>query len=140
MGIAISWIAISIILGSIGTKKECGFFKPFICSLLLSPIIGGIYLICSRQRSTISEGLERAKILYENGIISEYAYQEAKKDIASGKNFYEKRYIRLSEEQTPENIDKNSKLESPNPSESFKYMGVILIVIFLIAILANILS
>jgi len=50
MGIGIlSWIVLSIVIGIVGSKRKIGFAGAFFLSLLLSPLIGLIFTLTSKD-------------------------------------------------------------------------------------------
>lgn len=53
ISLLIGWIVFSILAGIIGDSRECGFGKPFLLSLVLSPLIGLIYAFSSTKNSTL---------------------------------------------------------------------------------------
>lgn len=53
MGIIFGWAFLAFIVGLIGSDRNCGFFKAFICSLFLSPLIGLLFTLNSTKKSTL---------------------------------------------------------------------------------------
>ena len=53
MIIAILWIPLSIIVGSIGSERELGFWWTFIASLIFSPLVGLLFAVTSKRKSDI---------------------------------------------------------------------------------------
>ena len=49
----LGWIAFSLLAGFIGSDRECGFGKPFLISLFLTPVIGLIYVFSVTKNSTV---------------------------------------------------------------------------------------
>lgn len=49
MGIFFGWIIFSLIVGLIGTDRKIGFFGAFLVSLILSPVIGLIITLVSKD-------------------------------------------------------------------------------------------
>lgn len=52
MGIILSWLALSLLIGIVGSSKSCGFATAFFVSLFLSPIGGLIVLANAKDNST----------------------------------------------------------------------------------------
>ena len=50
MGIFFGWLLFSIIVGAIGSGRKIGFWGAFLLSLLLSPIIGIIITLVSKNK------------------------------------------------------------------------------------------
>ena len=50
MGIFIGWIIFSFIIGFIGKERKVGFAGAFFLSLLLSPLIGLIITLVSKDK------------------------------------------------------------------------------------------
>jgi hypothetical protein len=50
MGIFLAWIIFSVIIGMIGSNRNIGFAGAFFCSLLLSPLIGLIITLVSKDK------------------------------------------------------------------------------------------
>jgi hypothetical protein len=107
MGIFIGWIVFSLIIGAIGSNKTIGFGASFFLSLLLSPVIGLIVVLVSKDQATelykaqlmetqlkqenqlkalvtekrkhsITEEVLELKKLLDEGIITEEEFQKAK--------------------------------------------------------------
>lgn len=51
MGIFFGWIIFSFVVGFIGTDRNIGFWGAFFLSLLLSPIIGLIITLVSKNKA-----------------------------------------------------------------------------------------
>lgn len=49
-GIFIGWIIFSLVVGSVGSERKIGFWNAFLLSLLLSPIIGLIIALVSKDK------------------------------------------------------------------------------------------
>lgn len=60
MGIFITWLVFSLVVGYIGGDRKIGFFGAFFLSLLLSPIIGLIITLLSKDEA---EEARKAKML-----------------------------------------------------------------------------
>src|SRR5690348_8014733 len=110
MGIFFIWVILSIIVGAIGSSRNIGFGGAFLLSLVLSPLIGLIITLISKdtqeekrkaemlktqQRQTaalekslaqtnqqsIAEELEKISKLKEKGDITAEEYQKLKNSI-----------------------------------------------------------
>jgi phosphate/sulfate permease len=44
-----SWIVFSVVVGFVGRDRELGFWKSFLLSIILSPIIGFIFAVLSKN-------------------------------------------------------------------------------------------
>lgn len=53
MDFFLGWLIVSFIVGLLGADRNCGFFKAFMCSLILSPLIGLIFTLNSTKKSTL---------------------------------------------------------------------------------------
>jgi Short C-terminal domain len=49
MEIFLLWIIFSVVIGYVGSKRKIGFFSAFLVSLLLSPIIGLLVTLVSKD-------------------------------------------------------------------------------------------
>lgn len=87
------WIVLSVVAGILGKDRKCGFIGAFICSILLSPIVGFILVLASRQKKTQAELLQDAKTYLETGILNKVQYKEMVSDIMDGKSYTVKYYI-----------------------------------------------
>jgi hypothetical protein len=47
----IVWIIISIIIGNLGSERKIGFGKAFFASLLITPLIGILFVMESERNS-----------------------------------------------------------------------------------------
>ena len=54
MGIFITWIILSFIVGAIGADRSIGFWGAFLISLILSPLIGFLVTISSTSKASIA--------------------------------------------------------------------------------------
>ena len=110
MGIVIGWIVFSIIVGALGSSRKIGFGAAFFLSLLLSPLIGLIITLFSKDKedeqykqdllntqkmqqetlsniqdnvksTSISEQLMMLKEMKDNGMLTEEEFQKAKEKI-----------------------------------------------------------
>lgn len=107
MGIFIGWIIFSIIVGALGSSRKIGFAGAFFLSLILSPVIGLIITLFSKDKEnekykeeilitqkqqqetlseikensktiSITEELTKLKELKDKGLLSEDEFQKAK--------------------------------------------------------------
>jgi len=100
MVIFISWIIFSVAIGFAGSTRKIGFGAAFFLSILLSPVIGAIFVFISKpnepdqvelvdeQISTDKDSVEKLKdalTLKEKGAISEEEYVSLKNEILNGK-------------------------------------------------------
>ena len=112
MGIFFAWIIFSIVVGAIGSNRKIGFFGAFLLSLLLSPVIGLIITLVSKDKDeeeykknllntqkkqqetlsnmesnvkkrSLSEELEKIKKMKDDGLLNEEEFQKAKEKILS---------------------------------------------------------
>lgn len=60
MEVIIFWIVFSLVVGAIGSGRKIGFFGAFFLSLLLSPLIGLIVALVSKDKG---DEAYKAKIL-----------------------------------------------------------------------------
>jgi len=108
MGIFFGWLLFSIVVGAIGSGRKIGFWGAFLLSLLLSPIIGIIITLVSKnkedeeykkkllrapqnqqetlhklssQKNSVVDELEKLKKLKEENLISEDEFQNIKNKI-----------------------------------------------------------
>ncbi len=51
--IVILWIVLSLLLGAAGSERQIGFVGAFFLSLLLSPILGALFVLMSEKKSTV---------------------------------------------------------------------------------------
>ena len=104
IGAVFMWIIFSVIVGFIGKSRKIGFAAAFFLSLLLSPLIGIIITLVSKNKEdeaykekvleaqqkqtetlqnlksdrSLAVELEKLQELKENGTLSEDEYQKAK--------------------------------------------------------------
>lgn len=112
MGIVLGWIIFSIIVGAIGSSRNIGFAGAFFLSLLLSPLIGLIITLFSKDKedekykqellntqkqqqetltkiqvdaksTSISDELNKLKEMLDSGILTEDEFQKAKEKLLS---------------------------------------------------------
>jgi hypothetical protein len=112
MGIFFAWIIFSIVVGAIGSNRKIGFFGAFLLSLLLSPVIGLIITLVSKDKDeeeykknllntqkkqqetlsnmesnvkkrSLSEELEKIKKMKDDGLLNEEEFQKAKEKVLS---------------------------------------------------------
>jgi Short C-terminal domain len=99
MGIFIIWIIFSFIVASLGSNRRIGFWGALFCSLILSPLIGLIVTLFSKdiadekhkqemlQATRQSNGhglaseLERLATLRDKGIISSIEFEDQKRKL-----------------------------------------------------------
>ena len=112
MGIFIGWIIFSIIVGALGSGRKIGFAGAFFLSLLLSPVIGLIITLFSKDKedekykqevlttqkqqqetlskiqdnaktTSISDELNKLKEMKDNGLLNKEEFQKAKEKLLS---------------------------------------------------------
>lgn len=110
MGIFIGWIVFSIIVGALGSGRKIGFAGAFFLSLLLSPVIGLIITLFSKDKedekykqevlstqkqqqetlsdiqdnaktTSISDELNKLKKMKDNGLLNDEEFQKAKEKL-----------------------------------------------------------
>jgi hypothetical protein len=102
MIILLTWPFFALIVGILGSSRSIGFWLAFILSLILSPLVGFIIVICSRPNSQINfenalmsniveknrpshadveAKLERILDMKNKGLISEREYNLMRKEI-----------------------------------------------------------
>lgn len=126
MLIFIFWVALTLLVGIVGRKRNIGFFFAFFWSVLLSPIIGLVITLLSkpkidkeRLKESILNQLDRTSSLYEKNLISESEFEKEKSQLT----------YRLN------NIGKEDKND-----KTIHYIGlisVVLIILFIIFIYIN---
>lgn len=75
---------LSVIVGILGKSRTCGFFIAFIVSLLFTPIIGILIILCCNRKKTEIEALSDLEVYKANGMINEMQYERMKADIQCG--------------------------------------------------------
>lgn len=78
MAIIFFWIVLSLLIASVGSKRQIGYFKSLLISLVLSPLIGLIAVLLSEKDSDI---LNQLKIQRDAKIIGEDEFQEKVREI-----------------------------------------------------------
>jgi hypothetical protein len=108
MEIFLGWIVLSIVIGVVGAGKEIGGIASFFISILLSPLIGFIVILVSKNKETASfeqqtlinqqkqlnalnsasipDELSKLAKLKEDNIISEEEFIKLKDKLLSGAN------------------------------------------------------
>jgi hypothetical protein len=97
MEIFIGWVLLSLLMGALGSDKNIGFWGAFLLSLLLSPLIGLIIVLCSGSKMIflppspskvkspktefIGEELIRLKSLLDSGVITEDEFGQQKRKL-----------------------------------------------------------
>ncbi|MBC8594556.1 hypothetical protein H8744_15195 [Oscillospiraceae bacterium N12] len=83
------WIIFSIGVASEGGKRTCGFFYSLLCSLILSPLIGLIWVLCCEKLSdieyrkqqleaTLIQKMKDAAELHDKGLMSDFDFEKMK--------------------------------------------------------------
>ena len=60
--IAIIWIGGSIMVAASGSERKIGFLIPLVVSLIMSPIIGFLMVLCDKDKQT--DAVEKALLEY----------------------------------------------------------------------------
>jgi hypothetical protein len=117
MGIFLGWIIFSLIVGIIGSDRKIGFWGSFLLSLILSPVIGLIAALVSKnnsediyeknllkiqqstlnklneqeepERKSLIEELEKLSLLKEKNIITQEEFLNLKSNILNNSDEYE---------------------------------------------------
>lgn len=116
MGIFLGWIIFSLIVGIIGSDRKIGFWGSFLLSLVLSPLIGLIIALLSKntsediyeknllkiqqstlnklneqepERKSLIEELEKLSLLKEKNIITQEEFLNLKSNILNNSDEYE---------------------------------------------------
>lgn len=63
MGIVITWIILSFVVGAIGSSRTIGFGGAFFASLFLSPVIGFILVLTSKDKEDIDNQKKQEEVL-----------------------------------------------------------------------------
>ena len=85
----ILWIIFSIGVASEGSKRTCGFFYSLLCSFILSPLIGLIWVLCCEKLSdieyrkqqleaTLIQKMKDASELHDKGLMSDFDFEKMK--------------------------------------------------------------
>ena len=105
--IIILWLIFSFMIGSLGSKRNIGFWNAFFLSILLSPIIGLIITLISKDK----ESLE-----YNKKLLETIQNQQETLDKLTGKvsrnyqtNNYETNYIKEELEKL-ENLRRTARI------------------------------
>lgn len=80
--IIIIWIILSILIAALGRKRKIGFGRALLICILLSPLIGLIFVLVSEKHS---ESLMKLKIAHDAGSISDEEYNKAVRKIKPNK-------------------------------------------------------
>lgn len=78
-GIIILWLILSVLFASLGRNRKIGFVKTLIICLLLSPIIGLIFVLLSEKEV---ETLMKLKIEHDSGTITKEEYATKVREIS----------------------------------------------------------
>lgn len=69
MAIFFGWFFLSLIVASIGSSKEIGFWGSFFLSLLLSPLIGLIIVLVSKpKRQNINVAVNQTSVTSQQAV------------------------------------------------------------------------
>lgn len=100
--IFVLWIVFSLVVGAIGSSRNIGFWGAFLLSLLLSPVIGLIIALVSKDKQaeevqekqletleairndrgvSVADEIEKLIRLKENGTLNEEEFEEQKKKL-----------------------------------------------------------
>lgn len=108
MAVFLFWIVFSVIVAILGSSRRIGFGAALFVSILLSPVIGFIVVICSQRKSNIefqkrmlaatesksykknsidaTSEIDKILDLRSKGIITEDEYQKMKQKIIDSIN------------------------------------------------------
>lgn len=115
-GIIITWVILALVIGLLGNNRKIGFAGAFFLSLLLSPLIGLIITLCSKDKEdeaykaqmletqkkqqetlnkvqetvavgNVTQELERLKKLKDEGVLNDDEFDTLKKKALEGINF-----------------------------------------------------
>lgn len=80
----LSCFILSIIVGFLGKSRSCGFLIAFIISVLFTPVIGILVVLCCKRKKTEIEALSDLEVYKANGMINDTQYERMKADIQCG--------------------------------------------------------
>jgi Ca2+/Na+ antiporter len=69
-----SWVLLSIFVGAIGISRTIGFFGAFMISLLLTPVVGFIFTMISKDKETAM--LEKQQLRHTGNFQRYGSYKE----------------------------------------------------------------
>lgn len=81
------WIVLSLVVGLIAIDKKIGYWNTFLISLLLSPLVGLIIALASKdanqisETKTVSSEIEKLSSLHASGTLSKEEFESAKKRV-----------------------------------------------------------
>jgi hypothetical protein len=113
MEIFFTWIIASFVVGIIGGNRKIGFWTTFFISLILSPLIGLIFVLVSKdsdevQKNSITDEIEKSQKLRNNNSISEYEFIRLKNKIIDSTNSEDYHYkISENEKSYPNYVKPN---------------------------------
>lgn len=81
-GLATSWILLSLFIASLGRNRKIGFGRALLICLILSPLIGLIFVLISEKHS---ESLLKLKIGHDSGSLTEEEYNKEVRKIVPNK-------------------------------------------------------
>lgn len=88
--IILFWIILSFAVGAAGSTRKIGFFWAFLGSLLLSPLVGIIFVAFDKKKDEIkpirnvSDELQKLFELKNAGALSENEYEKQKQSLLEG--------------------------------------------------------
>ena len=131
MDILFTWIIASFVVGIIGSNRNIGFWSSFFISVILSPLIGLIFVLTSKskdsnevQKNSIADEIEKLQTLKNNNSITEYEFIRLKNKIIDSTNNDEYNYKVSENEKSYPNYVK------PNSNEGINNRFLIGILIF----------
>lgn len=118
MGIFFGWLIFSIVVGAIGSNRKIGFFMAFIASIFLSPLIGLIITLVSKDKSEEKYKQELIDTLKQTQINNDKKENE-NNTISSNKLNYLKRQLNeYIEKKTFLTSNDSTDILSPSEIES----------------------
>jgi len=78
VGLVLLWFVLSILVASIGSNRKIGFVRAFLICVLLSPLIGLIFILISEKHS---ESLMKLKISHDSDSLTDEEYNKAVRKI-----------------------------------------------------------
>ena len=83
IGVGIIWLILAILVGVYASRKGSSGFGYFILSIILSPLIGFLIALLIKEKKPAIEELKNAKLLFDEGIITEEEYNKKKETLKS---------------------------------------------------------
>lgn len=132
-GIIITWVILALVIGLLGNNRKIGFAGAFFLSLLLSPLIGLIITLCSKDKEdeaykaqmletqkkqqetlnkvqetvavgNVTQELERLKKLKDEGVLNDDEFDTLKKKALEGLKANAPEKPKITFEDKPEKV------------------------------------